>query len=93
VQSFSDIEIPAPLPRFTIRRGTIGLMVWDREAKGPARIDGRFATGLTPEQAAQIEAALRFYYAEGPPPQTNMRDAGRPATVDHPCPDAPTRKA
>jgi hypothetical protein len=60
----------AAMPRFTTRRGTLGLMVWDREAKGPARINGRFATGLTPEQAVQIEAALRFYYAEGPPCQT-----------------------
>jgi hypothetical protein len=47
-----------PLPRFLVRLGSTGLMVWDREAKGPATIDGRLAIGLTEDQAAEIKAQI-----------------------------------
>jgi hypothetical protein len=37
-------------------------MVWDREAKGPAKIDGRQAVGLTEQQAADIKTELTQFY-------------------------------
>jgi hypothetical protein len=52
------------LPRFTIRRGTRGLMVWDRQRKGPAMYNGRQAIGLSEWQANQIKDQLTRYYAE-----------------------------
>jgi hypothetical protein len=52
-----------PCRRFMIRQGQRGLMVWDREAKGPAKIDGRQAVGLTEQQAADIKTELTQSYA------------------------------
>jgi hypothetical protein len=46
-----------------IRQGQDGLMVWDREAKGPAKIDGRRAVNLTEEQATDIKTELTQFYA------------------------------
>jgi hypothetical protein len=59
-----------PPPRFTVRRGAVGWMVWDREAKGPAKIDGRQAAGLSKEQAEEIKAELDRFY----PPRTSAED-------------------
>jgi len=52
------------LPRFTIRQGTRGLMVWDRQRKGPAMYNGTQAIGLTEHQANEIKTQLTRYYAE-----------------------------
>jgi hypothetical protein len=46
------------LPRYLIRQGTSGLMVWDRHAKGPAKLNGQPAIGLTEEQAVKIKEQL-----------------------------------
>jgi len=46
------------LPRYVIRRGTRGFMVWDREAKGPATFNGYRAVGLTEWQANEIKNEL-----------------------------------
>jgi hypothetical protein len=48
--------------RFMVRQGQHGLMVWDRQAKGPATINGRLAIGLTDEQAADIKTELANFY-------------------------------
>jgi hypothetical protein len=53
-------------PRFLVRQGTRGWMVWDRHAKGPAQFHGRQAVGLAEERAREIMDALtRQYIAEG----------------------------
>jgi hypothetical protein len=39
------------LPRYLIRQGTSGLMVWDRHAKGPAKLNGQPAIGLEPRRS------------------------------------------
>jgi hypothetical protein len=41
-------------------------MVWDREAKGPARIDGRHSAGHSKEQAEEINAKLTKRYTPSP---------------------------
>jgi hypothetical protein len=58
-----EIANAAPVGRFMIRQGQDGLMVWDREAKGPAKIDGRRAICLTEQQAADIKTELMEFYA------------------------------
>jgi len=52
------------LPRFMIRQGNRGLMVWDRQRKGPAMYNGHLAIGLTELQANEIKVQLSRYYAE-----------------------------
>jgi hypothetical protein len=54
---------PSP-PRFIVRQGTRGLMVWDRSRKGPAMYNGRQAIGLSEWQAKQIKAQLTKEYGE-----------------------------
>jgi hypothetical protein len=54
---------PSP-PRFIVRQGTRGLMVWDRQRKGPAMYNGHLAIGLTEFQANQIKDQLTKYYGE-----------------------------
>jgi len=59
-------SMTAPLlPRFMVRQGTRGLMVWDREAKGPAMFNGQPAVGLTEWQANEIKTQLTNYYISG----------------------------
>jgi hypothetical protein len=41
-------------------------MVWDREAKGPARIDGQHSAGHSKEQAEEINAKLTKRYTLSP---------------------------
>jgi hypothetical protein len=53
----------APFPRFTVRKGTRHMMVWDRDAKGPAKIEGSLAIGLTIEQAIKIAEKLTKFTA------------------------------
>jgi hypothetical protein len=50
--------------RFIVRQGTRGLMVWDRQRKGPAMYNGQEAIGLTEFQANQIKDQLTRYYGE-----------------------------
>jgi hypothetical protein len=45
-------------PRFMVRKGTRGFMVWDRDRKGPATFNGYPATDLTEEQANEIKTQL-----------------------------------
>jgi len=53
---------PSP-PRFLVRRGARGdFMVWDRQAKGPAKLEGRLAVGLTEEAAREINDVLIKIY-------------------------------
>jgi hypothetical protein len=52
------------LPRFMIRQGAKGHMVWDRQRKGPAMYNGHVAIGLTELQANEIKVQLTRYYAE-----------------------------
>jgi hypothetical protein len=56
-----------PMPRFMVRQGTRGFMVWDRETKRPAMFDGRPAVVLTEEQATAIKDKLLQYYGEQGP--------------------------
>jgi hypothetical protein len=37
-------------------------MVWDRQAKGPAKLEGRLAVGLTEEAAREINDVLIKIY-------------------------------
>jgi len=50
----------AILPRYLVRMGIKGWMVWDRQARAPARLgrDGRPVIGLTEEQAREIRDEL-----------------------------------
>jgi hypothetical protein len=48
-------------PRFLIRQGTWNFMVWDRETRRPAVMDGRPSTGLTKDQAILIKDLLEKY--------------------------------
>jgi hypothetical protein len=52
---------PSP-PRFMVRQGTRGFMVWDRDCKGPAMFDGYLAIGLSEWQANQIKEQLTRTY-------------------------------
>jgi hypothetical protein len=47
-----------------IREGNRGLMVWDRQRKGPAMYNGHLAIGLTEFQANEIKTHLSRYHAE-----------------------------
>jgi hypothetical protein len=52
------------LPRFSVRQGsTRGLMVWDREKRGPAMFNGQPAIGLNECQADEIKTQLVKYHA------------------------------
>ena len=43
------------LTRYLVRMGSNGWMVWDRQAREPARLEGgRWAIDLTKEQAREI---------------------------------------
>jgi hypothetical protein len=55
------------VPRFLVRRGAWrDWMVWDRQAKGPAKYQGQTAVDLPEEQARKIADELtRKYIAEG----------------------------
>ena len=46
------------LARYLVRQGIKGWMVWDRQARGPAKIGRRLTKGLTEEQAQQIKDEL-----------------------------------
>jgi hypothetical protein len=58
------MNVEPTLPRFMIRQGNRGLMVWDRERKGPAMYNGHLAIGLTEFQANEIKVQLTRYHAE-----------------------------
>ena len=45
-------------PRFLVRQGCKGWMVYDRQRKGPALVGTNPAVNLTKEQADQIEQRL-----------------------------------
>jgi hypothetical protein len=47
-----------PLPRFLVRQGSKGWMVYDRDRKAPAMVGTNPAINLTKEQANQIELRL-----------------------------------
>lgn len=47
-----------PPPRFLVRQGFKGWMVYDRERKGPAMVGTKPMVDLTKEQASQIERKL-----------------------------------
>jgi hypothetical protein len=46
------------VPRFMVRRGNEGWMVYDRQEKGPALIGTDLAVNLTKEQASHIQRKL-----------------------------------
>jgi hypothetical protein len=48
----------SPPPRFLVRQGSKGWMVYDRLRKGPAMVGTNPAVNLTREQAKQIERKL-----------------------------------
>jgi hypothetical protein len=58
--------------RFMVRQGQHGLMVWDRQAKGPATFNGRLAIGLSEDKAADIKNQLTHFYA--PDMRSSFRD-------------------
>jgi hypothetical protein len=45
-------------PRFMMRQGSRGWMVYDRQRKGPALLGTNLAVNLTKEKAVQIEQML-----------------------------------
>lgn len=45
-------------PRFLVREGSKGWMVYDRQRKGPAMVGTKPMVNLTKEQASQIEWKL-----------------------------------
>ena len=49
---------PSATPRFLVRRGSKGWMVYDRQRKGPALVGTDLAVDLTKEQANRIKLAL-----------------------------------
>ena len=54
------------LTRYLVRKGSTGWMVWDRHARGPARLEeGRPAVGRTEEQAREINDELFGLKAKG----------------------------
>ena len=54
------------LPRFVVRRDArLNWMVWDRDIKGPAMLQGRFVTGLAEDQAQVIREELTKRYVAG----------------------------
>jgi hypothetical protein len=61
---FPSLMDKPSLPRFMIRQGNRGLMVWDRRRKGPAMYNGSQAIGLTQYQANEIKDQLTRYHAE-----------------------------
>jgi hypothetical protein len=53
------------LPRFLVRRDARrGWMVWDRQAKSPAKYQGHMVVGLPEEQARKIKNELTKLYIE-----------------------------
>jgi hypothetical protein len=54
---------PPPAPRFLVRQGSKGWMVYDRERKAPALVGTNPAVNLTKEQADQIELRLAAEWA------------------------------
>jgi hypothetical protein len=58
----------AILTRYLVRMGSKGWMVWDRQARAPARLgrDGRPAIDLTDERAREIRDELnKNHIADG----------------------------
>jgi len=49
---------PPPPPRFLVRQGSKGWMVYDRQRKAPAMVGTRPVVNLTKEQADEIERKL-----------------------------------
>jgi hypothetical protein len=45
-------------PRFLVRQGCEGWMVYDRERKGPALVGTKMAANLTKEEAEHIQQTL-----------------------------------
>ena len=54
------------LPRFLVRQGTVGAMVYDREKRRAAMWQGREAVGLTHEQAIMIRDHLTEIHTTDP---------------------------
>ena len=48
----------SPPPRFLVRQGSKGWMVYDRQRRGPALVGTRLAVDLTKEQADHIKRTL-----------------------------------
>src|SRR5258705_5968873 len=64
------------LTRYLVRQGIKGWMVWDRQLRGPARIERRLTRGLTEEQAQQIKDELTTAAAQSSTsPQPKHRTA------------------
>ena len=55
-QQMTDKELPPP--RFLVRQGCKGWMVYDRERKGPALVGTNPQAGLTKEEAEGIQRSL-----------------------------------
>jgi hypothetical protein len=53
----------APMPRFTVRRGIRGFMVWDRERRGPAQLNGQPFIDLRKEEATATKDDLEARFA------------------------------
>ncbi|MDA9474849.1 hypothetical protein XI03_10135 [Bradyrhizobium sp. CCBAU 65884] len=54
-----SLELPPQQPRFLVRMGTTGWMVYDRERKGPALLrDHTLAEKLSQDRAEQMRQAL-----------------------------------
>jgi hypothetical protein len=64
-------EKTEPLPRFAVRKGAAHgtWMVWDREARRPAKVDaGGLATNLTEERARAVcDVLMRAHFGTEPP--------------------------
>ena len=44
--------------RYLVRKGTVGWMVWDRQARAPATPKGRPLIGMTEEQAREAKKRI-----------------------------------
>jgi hypothetical protein len=53
---------PPDLPRYLVRAGHHGRMVWDRQTRGPAKIAGRVIIGLTEERALRLRDELTQHH-------------------------------
>jgi hypothetical protein len=62
MKPFQKTDVPrdkaSPLPRFLVRQGTKGWMVYDRQRRGPAIVGTSEAANLTRERANHMERML-----------------------------------
>jgi len=58
----AKVAMESHLPRFLVRQGTAGFMVWDRRTKAPATLYGQLTTGLTEEEAHKFKDILTERY-------------------------------